>query len=287
MAQDNREKYAYLDRLSTQRLEELLLATMEDDSGRDASEAVLHILEVLQKREDGLTAEPVNVDRAWEEFRWDYLTPEGEGRALYPCGEDRPESAKKPKARRVPVWRTLRIAAATVALLFALMVGAQASGLNVFGALAQWTSETFHFGPGQSEIQSENYQSFLNALVENKIATKLAPTWLPSGFVASEPEIKNNDGSISILISFSNVEGDTFSIDIDRYISQPDNFENKFFEKDDVSVEPYLSHDKTFYIFSNTDSIMATWSEDFLLEIIWGDLSENDIKAIIDSIGGS
>lgn len=286
MAQDNREKYAYLDRLSTQRLEELLLAAMEDDSGRDTSEAVLHILEVLQKREDGLTAEPVDVDRAWKEFQRDYLTPEGEGQALYPCGEDRPESTKKTKARRVPVWRTLRIAAATVALLFALMVGAQASGLNVFGALAQWTSEVFHFGSGQSEIQSENYQAFLNALVENKIATKLAPTWLPSGFVASEPIVKNDDESISILISFSNAEGDIFHIDIDRYTSQIE-LVNGSFEKDPTFVESYLSRGKTFYIFSNIDSITATWAEDSIIETIWGNLSENDMKAIIDSIGGS
>lgn len=286
MAQDNREKYAYLDRLSTQRLEELLLAAMEDDSGRDTSEAVLHILEVLQKREDGLTAEPVNVDRAWEEFRWDYLTPEGEGRALYPCGEDRPESAKKPKARRVPVWRTLRIAAATVALLFALMVGAQASGLNVFGALAQWTSERFHFGTGQSEIESENYQQFLTLLVQNSIEKELAPTWCPPGFVASEPTVENSDSSISVKISFVNTDKGSFSISINRYISQLEP-ENKSFEKDNISVEQYLSHGKTFYIFSNESYVMATWSEDSLLETIWGNLSKDDIKSIIDSIGGS
>lgn len=285
MAQDNREKYAYLDRLSTQRLEELLLAAMEDDSGRDTSEAVLHILEVLQKREDGLTAEPVDVDRAWKEFQRDYLTPEGEGQALYPCGEDRPESAKKPKARRVPVWRTLRIAAATVALLFALMVGAQASGLNVFGALAQWTSETFRFG-AKSEIQSENYQLFLDELNKNKIPKEFAPTWLPPGFVASEPIVKNDDESISILVSFSNTQGNTFNINVERYSSQS-YLENNLFEKDDVSTESYLSQGKTFYIFSNIDSTLATWSEDTLLEMIWGDLSEKDIKAIIDSIGGS
>lgn len=285
MAQDNREKYAYLDRLSTQRLEELLLAAMEDDSGRDTSEAVLHILEVLQKREDGLTAEPVDVDRAWEEFRWDYLTPEGEGQALYPCGEDRPESTKKTKARRVPVWRTLRIAAATVALLFALMVGAQASGLNVFGALAQWTSETFHFG-AKSEIQSENYQLFLDELNKNKIPKEFAPTWLPSGFIASEPTVESSDSSISVKISFANTDKGSFSISINRYISQLEP-ENKSFEKDDISVEQYLSHGKTFYIFSNESFIMATWSENSLLETIWGNLSETDIKTIIDSIGGS
>lgn len=285
MGEQNREMYAYLDRLSTQRLEEMLLADLEDDSGRDTSEVIFHILEVLRNREDTAMPAP-DTDRAWEDFQRYYNTPEGRGQALYPCQADRQEPEKKPKPRHAPLWRTLRIAAATVALLFALMIGAQASGLNVFGALAQWTSETFHFGAGQGEIQSENYQSFLDALVENGISKEYAPTWCPSGFVASEPIVSSDVKSISILISFSNTEGDTFYININRYFF-PTNLENISFEKDDISVEPYLSHSKTFYIFPNVDSVTATWTEGSLLETIWGNLSEDDIKTIIDSIGGS
>lgn len=284
MAQNNREKYAYLDQLSTRQLEELLLADAEDTSGQDTSEVILHILEVLQERDDGLAAEPVDVDRAWEEFQKYYLTPEGEGESLYPYEANKTMSP--PKKQFPALWKTVRIAAATVAVLFALMVGAQASGLNVFGALAQWTSETFHFGAGPGEIQSENYQAFLTALVENNIAKELAPTWCPAGFIASEPIVKNNDSVVSIKISFSNADGNMFEIEISRYISQS-NVENNSFEKDNISMKPYLSHSKVFYIFSNIDSTMATWSEDALLEIIWGDLSESDIKTIIDSIGGS
>lgn len=285
MGEQNREMYAYLDRLSTQRLEEMLLADLEDDSCRDTSEVIFHILEVLRNREDTAMPAP-DADRAWEDFQRYYNTPEGRGQALYPCQADRQEPEKKPKPRHAPLWRTLRIAAATVALLLALMIGAQASGVNVFGALAQWTSEKFHFGTGQSEIESENYQQFLTLLVQNSIEKELAPTWCPAGFVASEPIIKISDSIISIQISFSNMEGNIFYIGIDRYTSQP-NPENKAFEKDDISVEQYLSHGKTFYIFPNESYIMATWAENSLLETIWGDLSEDNIKAIIDSIGGS
>lgn len=284
MGEQNREMYAYLDRLSTQRLEEMLLADLEDDSGRDTSEVIFHILEVLRNREDTAMPAP-DTDRAWEDFQRYYNTPEGRGQALYPCQADRQEPEKKPKPRHAPLWRTLRIAAATVALLFALMIGAQASGVNVFGALAQWTSEMFHFG-SKSEIQSENYQLFLDTLVENNIPQKLAPTWLPSGFTASEPIVKSDDNSISILISFSNEKENTFLINIGRYSSQI-NLENNLFEKDDISAEPYFSQEKTFYIFSNIDSTTATWSKDALLETIWGNISVDDIKAIIDSIGGS
>lgn len=283
MGEQNREMYAYLDRLSTQRLEEMLLADLEDDSGRDTSEVIFHILEVLRKREDSAMPAP-DADRAWEDFQRYYNTPEGRGQALYPCEEARQEPEKKPKPRHTPLWRTLRIAAATVALLFALMIGAQASGVNVFGALAQWTSETFHFGE-KSEIQSENYQMFLDLLVENDISKKYAPTWCPSGFVASEPTVSSDVKSVSILISFSNAGGNTFNVGIDRYNLQTA-LESGAFEKNDISVESYLSRGKTFYIFSNENFIMATWADGALSESIWGDLSLDDLKAIIDSIGG-
>lgn len=284
MGEQNREMYAYLDRLSTQRLEEMLLADLEDDSGRDTSEVIFHILEVLRNREDTAMPAP-DTDRAWEDFQQYYNTPEGHGQALYPCQADRQEPEKKPKPRHAPLWRTLRIAAATVALLFALMIGAQASGVDVFGALAQWTSERFHFGTGQSEIESENYQQFLTLLVQNSIEKELAPTWCPLGFVASEPIVKISDSVVSIKISFTNVDKDSFSICIERYTSQL-NPKNRTFEKDDISVEQYLSHEKTFYIFPNESYIMATWAENSLLETIWGNLSEDNIKTIIDSIGG-
>lgn len=47
----NNEKYAYLNRLSTEQLEELLRADMEASKpGND--EAVFHILEVIEQREN-------------------------------------------------------------------------------------------------------------------------------------------------------------------------------------------------------------------------------------------
>jgi hypothetical protein len=285
MAQNNREKYAYLDQLSTRQLEELLLADAEDTSGQDTSEVILHILEVLQERDDGLAAEPVDVDRAWEEFLTCYNTPEGEGRSLYPSEE--PTKAVPSVKKRFPaLWRTARIAAATVALLFALMVGVQASGLDVFGVLAQWTSERLHFGKGQSIIQSENYQMFLNTLVENDIAKEIAPTWLPSGFIASEPVVESNDAMVSVKILFSSASGDDFSIRIARYASEAELLQGAF-EITNNTVDPYISNNRKFYIFSNTDFVTASWADGVLSESVWGNISLSDVKKIVDSIGGS
>ncbi|MCI9264576.1 MAG: hypothetical protein HFF06_08345 [Oscillospiraceae bacterium] len=288
MEENTREIYAYLDRLSTRRLEEMLLADLEDDSGRDTSQVIFHILEVLRQRETTPLPSP-DTDRAWEEFQQFYNTPEGRGQALYPCREDHaptPLPAPKCSLLRLPVlWKTLRIVAATMALLLALMMGAQASGLNVFGTLAYWTDEILHWGSEQTGIQSKNYQQFLNLLTENDIQKKHAPSWYPSEAIAGNPTVQYSDSAVSIKISFSIADSGSFHINVVRHTS-PSELESGFFEKDYDSVEQYLSHGRTFYIFSNVNSVMATWTDGNLSESIWGGLSLDDIKTMIDSLGG-
>lgn len=290
MAEQNRDKYAYLDQLSTRQLEALLLADAEDTSDRDTSEAVSHILEVLQKREDSLITDTADADKAWAEFQACYNIPEGKGQALYPCEEDRAvrrekvTSTEKPRKRSIP-WKLAGTIAATIALVFALMIGAQASGVDVFGALAQWTSETLHFGVRKSSIQSENYELFLEDLGKYRIPKEYAPTWCPAGFTASEPTLRITDPSVLIQIDFTDVNKKTFSICITRY-NTTDLLHDLAFEKNDLSAEIYTSQGKTFYIFSNADFVSATWAQDALSESIWGNLSVEDVKTMIDSIGG-
>ena len=292
MAQENCEKYAYLDQLSTQQLEQLLLADTEDPSGRDTSEVVFHILEVLQTREDVPAMEPVDVAQAWEEFQQYYNTPEGEGQSLYLPREDseRPEkdacAASKFRSRLPALWKTARIVAATMAILLSLMVGAQASGLNIFGTLAQWTNDIFHFGIDKESGLAENYKLFLDLLEERDIPRSYAPSQYPSDFIANEPLVRDDDSSSLVEISFSNPNGSTFSIGITRYAS-PDIIPDRTFEKDSSKVEIYISSSKSFYILYNEGSLMATWADGVLSESIWGDISSDDIKSMIDSIGGS
>ena len=86
------EKYAYLNRLSTEQLEELLRADIESPESGDV-DVIFHILEVIEKREEEHpTGRLPDEDRAWAEFQQYYNIPEGEGRSLYPTAEEsRPE----------------------------------------------------------------------------------------------------------------------------------------------------------------------------------------------------
>ena len=60
--------------------------------------------------------------------------------------------------------------------------------------------------------------------------------------------------------------------------------ESFIFEKDKLPVEQYTSGGKTFYIFSNDDTITAVWADGLIHESIAGNLTVEEFKKIIDSI---
>lgn len=185
--------------------------------------------------------------------------------------------------RRYPLKRVFVTAAATVALLFTLMVGAQAAGIDVFGNLARWTNEVFFFLSSTEE--NEFSASLQQALERAELPKELAPTWFPEGFTAEEPEFWDDDVSTAVGISFVNPEGKNFIASIDFY-KEAGAIGTLPFEKDAGDVEVYTSKNRTFYIMSNVNIHFAVWTDGNLLESIRGDLSVDQIKAMIDSIGG-
>ena len=61
------------------------------------------------------------------------------------------DSAASPSRKVHSVWRIGLIAVLTAICLMGGMVAAQASGVDVFGAIARWTDEVFSFGIIQSD----------------------------------------------------------------------------------------------------------------------------------------
>lgn len=306
MAKNSRnEKYAYLNRLSTEQLEELLRADIESPERGDEG-VIFHILEVIESREaEHPTGRLPDEDKAWSDFQQYYNISAGDGLSLYPAEHDREEEYAAGQTRRpnvvrlLPALKLAGIVASVVIGVFGLMVGAQAAGIDVFGAIGRWTDETFHFvvspapggaqnGAGASSTQRDNdYFTLLQtALDDCGITEKLAPVKYPDGFEMSEPKASSTDLGDKIFCSFTGPEDSYFSIQIWRYKSQSDLISHTF-EKDGAPVQEYTSGGKTFYIMSNLDTTTATWSDGNLLVLnITGNLSEDTIKIMIDSIGG-
>lgn len=207
-------------------------------------------------------------------------------RAFTSNGESFTKSEESPavKVKRFPIKRVVGTVAATVAILFTLMVGAQAAGIDVFGNLARWTDELFFFIPA-SKYTSEYSTVLQEALEEQELPKELAPTWFPDEFTAGEPEIWNDDVSKAVQLIFTNSDGKCFSVNIEQYTNS-EALGMLPFEKDASDVELYTNSGRTFYIMSNIDTVTAVWADGNVLETIRGELSVDEIKTMIDSMGG-
>lgn len=278
------ESGTYWDQLSTEQLEDILRADIASPNQTN-DETVFHILEVLEKREkENPTGHLPDTDQAWQEFQKYYNIPEGEGESLYPIRNDQEKrSASVPtKTRRVFRSRKILVVAAVLILMFGGMLTAQAAGVDVFGAIGRWTEETFHFDIVQDNDRTSLFQE---TATQAKIPQDFVPTWVPDGFEGAEPQVDTVENYMtSIICVYSNQEK-TYSVDIEHYYNKAD-IETLVIEKDDTNVCSYESNGKTFYIMSDMEYLTATWTDGTFVETISGQLSMDEIKTIIDSIGG-
>lgn len=278
------ESGTYWDQLSTEQLEDILRADIASPNQMN-DEAVFHILEVLEKREkENPSGRLPDVDQSWQEFQKYYNIPEGEGQSLYPIRNNQEKrSASVPtKTRRVFRPRKILVVAAVLILMFGGMLTAQAAGVDVFGAIGRWTEETFHFDIVQDNDRTSLFQE---TATQAKIPQDFVPTWVPDGFEGAEPQVDTVENYMtSIICVYSNQEK-TYSVDIEHYYNKTD-IETLVIEKDDTNVCSYKSNGKTFYIMSDMEYLTATWTDGTFVETISGQLSMDEIKTIIDSIGG-
>ena len=289
---NQKRDYSRYDQMSTAELEQLLrLDFQATESGDSDLDAILYISDLLAKRNG-----PFDSDAAWKRFQTKYR-PYADGRSLYdfentedpsPLEAEQARSAVRPRRG----WRLRRLAvlaAALIACLLGGMVVAQAAGMDVFGAIARWTDETFHFvsagsadtsgsdGNQSGQEDADPYHSALQTIGMDS----LFPTWHPDGFTPGDLEITALHNSVSAHMDFFG--GDrSYAVVIQHFTQPTDN--TGTFEKDDTPVEEYDHNGQTFYILSNLDSLTATTYDGEFMTMIYGGLTREEIKAVIDSI---
>lgn len=190
-------------------------------------------------------------------------------------------------AKRHPLRRMVVTLAAAMALLFALMIGAQAAGMDIFGNLARWTDEHlyFIFSSGDNARNVETHDLFQKALKDCGLPTDLAPSWYPKGYTSELAVWKDESSSNAFVqLVFSNDSGKEFVVSVDRY----EDVESikTLIEKDLEPVDTYTKGNRTFYIYSNVNIVSAVLSNDDLMVTIRGDLSIDEVKKMINSMGG-
>lgn len=191
--------------------------------------------------------------------------------------------------------RTVLVAAALVACLFSGMVVAQASGLDVFGAIARWTADAFSFGDvstlAASDIEEQLFYTEPDKTVPEEykeLQTELKhrgfPLYfpeIPEGFelVDNFLYVSEQDGGLNYSNCYLR-ESDMIGLAVNQNIETPE----KIYEKDDSPVEEYLYNGVMHYLFTNLDNQVAVWIVGDLEYSISTTLSKDELKELVQSV---
>ena len=265
------QQYAYLEQLSLEELEGIIRADAESEEKGD-TDFIYAVLEVIDEKERELPGyQPVDVDKAWEEFqrycakreRWDNI---------------------KPRAPMRLAYKRIAAAAAVVAAVFALMLTVQAAGVDVFGAIAHWTDEVFSFswaGRGTPERPE-----WAEALIEQGVDASLIPAKIPEGYQPQELIIEDIGLWKVFFQPFRSTKNELLYIKIFFY-SSPEYLQTSAYEKDSSLVEVYEFGQGQIYSFTNIDENKVTYLDGLTEVCVIGSLPLEELQKILESIGES
>lgn len=288
------QELEFLEKLSIEDLEALLKTSGSPNDVEAFFDAV--IKEVVKREKKEPTGRLPDVDTAWEEIQTrcnqTHLPKSADNSRFVEHKANKTPSFQK--AQRKPVHsfalsasKIAAVVALTLLLSFSLMIGVQAFGIDMFGALARWTSDTFHFETQQTEhdLQSDLHASIQTMLDIDGILGEYTPKWYPEQCKITKCQVQDDEQGLFIQVSFSFLDNRLFNIRLDRYNNNMD-IDIFTSEKDNAFVEEYISHNRIFHLFSNEANLKGIWSDGETVLSIRGNLTVQELKAIIDSIGG-
>lgn len=273
------DRFSKYDSMPTEALEEILRLDAEaPDEQESDTELLLYIMGVLANRRRNADITGNKAQEAWESFQKNYLDEE--------CLEDMQEPKKN---RTATLWlRRLIAAAAVIVLVVCLPLSANAFGWeDIWNIFARWAKETFSFVSEESAEVSEpspthkeEFASLQELLADCKRDASIVPTWIPEGFVLEKIE-RDITPVQEIFWSFYTHGDKNLTIRVQNYLSS--DIQNV--EIEEGSYEIYTISDVDYFIFDNVEQIRAVWIVNSYECIISGDLSIEELKMMIDSIG--
>ena len=260
-----------LSAMRTADLEALLQAEMDSDQGVNP-DRINVILAALDERTE---QKSFDVDAAWEEFVRDYAP----GEPLYPLPEETPPQTKE-QPKRKHLYRLGLIAAVLAVFLLGANLTAHAAGFDLWGALVQWTSETFGFSFTQERDKADvqynpELSELINALVLYGVPDQIAPRYLPDGYTQQELYVESgyyvgvyHKGDSDIIIQIRRIDSNL----------------GGQFEQDNTIPEVYTVNSVDHHITTNLGNYMALWTNAGYECIISGVSDKIELIRMIDSI---
>lgn len=294
-----RNSRARFDRMPTAELEDLLRLDFQLPEGEGLNEdTILYITEVIAGREasSSRTSCP-DAAAAWRELLTRYL-PDGtndllgDGMGSEPVpspGQPSPATRRHSRGIRWMI-RIAGVAAILAVLFFVTTITAYALGYDVWGTVAKWSSETFSFAARESGDrgdtagrQSNNleFSSLQEALDYFGIEETITPTWIPERFVLESVDASENAGLIAFNASFS--YGEDILVMSGICHDEPQE-QYAQWQKDEGDPTPYSVGGVTHYLMTNMGRQKAVWMAGNCECGITGDMSKEELLAVVDSI---
>lgn len=188
----------------------------------------------------------------------------------------------RPKRRGRVLRMTLRVFLAA-AFLFSCLLAAQASGVDVFGAMARWTDETFHFEVQEDQTTSDWYAPYQEQLESVGLDVTFMPAWIPEGYTVEDVQVFRGNTWSESFSTFTGGNNSKFSLSIMAY-DRLEDIENLFIEKDSTPVNQYQIDGKQIYFFKNRDAEYAVCQYNTIVYFVDGDIPQDIIANIFNSI---
>lgn len=280
MTENRNRDYSKYDSMTTEELEKILRLDVSAPEGDETdTELLLYVMGVLayRRRNNGIGKTALE---AWESFQQNYLSEEEK------CSKDIP--GYHSRQTTLPWLRRMVAAVAVIVLLVSIPVTAKAfEWEDLWEVIARWAKETFSFVSSDDAEYSEpaivddlEYTSLKDMLERNNRSSDMVPTWIPDGFVL-ETTKKDVTPVQEVYSAFYLDNQKELTIRVRSYLQgDPEKA-----EINEELLEIYEVADVQYYIFSNVNQIRAVWIVESYQCNISGDLSIEEIKLMIDSIG--
>lgn len=274
MSENQNRDFAKYDTMATEELEEILRSDSQSPEGQESDgELLLYVMGVLAHRKRNSENPGKTAQEAWESFETNYLPKEEEVHTA--------KSNKKGLRRWIA-------AAAVLAILVSIPFTASAMSWDeIWNAVATWAKETFSFVSGGQPAPTEPveqdarpYNSLQELLAETNRETNLVPTWIPDRYTLMDITVDENPMRKTYAAIYTGADS-MLMITVKSYIAA----DPEKIEINEDLLEVYKAKNTEYYIFSNFEKLRVVWLDGSYECNISGDLTVEEMKTMIDSIG--
>lgn len=269
----------------TDRLADWLSNVSEDNIDVQSLDEMLDALEAVSPSLD--EADTVS---ELEKFHQDYQSLFVKAQAECDAGKAAMKKHMRNKKFSLAL-RKLTLTAAALAVLLGGMITIQAFGVDIFGILGRWTDQTFHFGRSASMSatiryypmglnEEVEYDSLSEAAKAFGVEAPVVPQWIPERF-RKDAYIFGTVTTSGAMIGANFTDGDNLLMFTLEEANEADELQ---IEKDNHPPDSYYQGGQYHYIFFDHERLNAIWYNGDLLCRIYGMISDDEARKIIDSI---